>query len=69
MYRQYLLTSDATVRVTWLDTPVRLRVGTQLTLKKTGDMLWSVTESYDAVTLTAPPDTTWQVGGLTGRRV
>ncbi len=66
MFRQYSLQCGIVRRVCWIDHEPRLKPGTVLTLKG-DDGGWWMVELAGTVTLDAPPDTTWQVGGIVGR--
>ena len=65
MFRQYSLVSGVARRVGWIDHEPPLKRGTVITLKG-DDREWAV-EHAGVKTLDHPPDTTWQVGGITGR--
>ena len=65
MFRQYVLSNGDRRRVGWLNREPRLKRGMRLVLK--GDVhLWTV-ELAGTMTLTTPPERSWQVGGVIGR--
>lgn len=67
MFRQYVLSNGDCRRVGWLNREPALKRGTRVVLK--GDArLWMV-EHAGTVTLSTPPERTWQVGGVIGRLV
>ena len=62
-YQQYDLQSGHIRTVGWLEWKHPLKRGTMLTLKHSGDQVWTVTSVHREVRDT-PPDRTWKVGGL-----
>jgi hypothetical protein len=65
VYRQFSLRSDPDVRLmVWLASDSRLVPGAKLTLKETGQVVWTVVERFSALLEREALHKPWRVGGL-----
>lgn len=65
MYRQFDLTGDDGGRLTcWIEDDARLTEGTRMTLKQTGDEVWTVAKRYESLSSHDALHRRWKVGGL-----